>query len=136
LLVPAEDAQRPEGVPPAGLTVDLLELEMDLPGMSVSSSRVPSGCFFDRSSSMASKRRLPSGKKRSFAPATRRRVTNPECVPARRWSSFCGRPLSWRAVVLTLEDKIVAEEETMARPRRIRQFDIEAFDDTHEDFGW
>jgi hypothetical protein len=54
-------------------------------------------------------------------------------VPARRWSSFCGRPLSWRAVVLTLEDKIVAEEETMARPRRIRQFDIEAFDDTHED---
>jgi hypothetical protein len=32
-------------------------------------------------------------KKRSFAPATRSRVTNPECVPARRWSSSCGRPL-------------------------------------------
>ena len=40
---------------------------------------------------------------------------------------------SRRAVVVAFEGKIVAEKETMARPRRIRQLDIKMLDDLDED---
>ena len=46
--------------------------------------------FYEVSYSQSS---LPSGKKRSFAPATRRRVTNPEMRACKALVFICGRPL-------------------------------------------
>jgi hypothetical protein len=55
------DLQRPEIVPPVGFAGAILQREIDLPGMSVSSSHVPSGCCLDRSSSIAPVRRESGG---------------------------------------------------------------------------
>jgi hypothetical protein len=45
---------------------------------------------------------------------------------------LCGGP-SGPSRLASIEGQIVAEKETMARPRRISQLDIEAFDDNDED---
>jgi hypothetical protein len=60
-------------------------------------------------------------------------VTNPDCVPASRWVLVLREAAYWRAVVVTLKHKIVAEDKPLALGNRTRQFRKEGLDDPYED---
>ena len=78
---------------------------------------------------------LPSGKNLSFASATRRVVANPECVPASRFCGGLRKAVPRLLVVDTFEDKIVAEDEPIARVRRAGESALNrGHGDVHCDF--